>query len=356
MKIAFSLLAFLLFYSLNPVASGQLETVATFDGSTPPGNIAISPEGRIFLSLHGFFGEPAHHVVELLKDGSTKPYPTSAWSAEAEGDGPGLTNVLGVRVDRKGILWMLDGQSEGRSGRLIGWDTRKETLHQIIYLAAPVTTPDSFLNDIAVDRTNEAIYIADSAGALIVVDLQTGRARRVLHGSQFTTPEDLDMVIDNRVIHLGGAPARIGTNPITMDGTETWLYFGAMSSTNLYRVTTADLRNADLPAGELAPRVERYGTKPISDGSTVDEGGNVYITSVTENAIGVTKPDGTYEILYQDPSLSWPDGFATGSDGWVYATVNELHRSPVLAGGEHLAKGVFKVVRFKPLAPVVQGR
>lgn len=335
------------------------ETVFSFGAEAPPGNIAIGPDGRMFMSLHAFYG-PALRVVEVGGDGSVSPYPNAAWANAPSGGGPGLNGVLGLRADREGILWMLDGATEDRAGRIVGWNTQTETLHKIIYLAPPVTRPDSFLNDLAVDRENEAIYIADPASpgtaALIVVDLTTGQARRVLEGSRFTRPEDIDMVIDGQVIALGGAPARVGVNPITVDPSDTWVYFGPMTGRSLYRLRTADLLDESLSAAELEGRVERYGDKPLSDGSTVDGGGNVYITSITDDSIGVVRPDGTYEVLFSRDDMSWPDGFAYGPDNKIYVTVNELHRSPVLNAGENAAKGEFKIIRFDPLVPGASGR
>ena len=310
----------------------------------------------MFISLHGFWGEHAARVVEVLEDGSTRAYPNAAWAGAPRGDGPGLVGVLGLNVDREGVLWMLDGQSPERPGRLVAWDTRAEALHAVIELRPPATVDQSFLNDLAVDRAHEAIYVADSAGAVIVVDLHSGRARRVLAGARSTAAEDVDMVIDGRRVQLGGAPARIGINPITIDAGNEWLYYGPMSGTSLYRVRTADLRDATLSPAELEARVELYGEKPLSDGSTVDSAGNVYVTSVTDDSVGVTLANGEYRTLFQSPELSWPDGFAVGPDGLIYVTVNELHRSPVLGGGEGEARGVFKIMRFEPLAPASVGR
>ncbi|MEO0804279.1 MAG: L-dopachrome tautomerase-related protein [Cyanobacteria bacterium J06642_2] len=339
--------------------TSPIETVFEFGSDAPPGNIAIAPDGRIFMSLHGFYGQPLK-MVEVNSDGSVTPYPTTAWANLPEGDGPGLSNVLGIRADRQGILWMLDSGSDGQSGRLVGWNTQTETLHQIIYLAPPVVGEGAFLNDLAVDREHEAIYITDTAtpetSALIVVDLTTGRARRVLAGSEFTRPEDLDMEIDGQTVTLNGEAARIGANPIAVDPSNTWVYFAPMSGLSMYRIRTADLRDESLSPTELADRVERYGDKPISDGSTVDGEGNVYITSITEDAIGVVRPDGSYETLHQDDAISWPDGFAFGPDGKIYVAVNELHRSPVLSDGEDISRGEFKIMRFEPLAPGAPGR
>lgn len=345
--------------TLGTTASAEIETFASFDADMPPGNLAIGPDGRMFMSVHEFYGK-ALRIVEVMPDGSVTPYPNADWANAPTGDGPGLRGVLGLRADREGILWMLDGQGDGHTGRVVGWDTNTETLHKIYYLGQPAAQPTSFLNDLAVDREHNAIYITDTANAettaLIVLDLDTGRARRVLQASAFTVPEDTDMVIDGKTVHLGGAPAKIGANPISIDPTNEWVYFAPMTASAMYRVRTTDLLDEGLSEGDLAARVERYGDKPISDGSTVDAAGNVYITSITQDAVGVTKPDGSYAILYQQDDMSWPDGFAMGVDGYVYVTINELHRSPVLNGGEDATKGEFKIMRFPALGGAVSGR
>ncbi|SCZ73113.1 Major royal jelly protein [Epibacterium ulvae] len=337
-----------------------LETYLEFPKDTPPGNLAIAPDGRMFMSVHEFYG-PDLRIVEVMPDGTTVPYPTEAWAHAPNDDGDGLQGVLGLRADRQGILWMLDGQGEGQTGRVVGWNTNTEELHAIYYIGQPAARPFSFLNDLAVDRENEAIYITDTANhvdsALIVIDLKTGRARRVLEGSEFTRAEDTPMIIDGKEILLGGNPAKIGVNPITVDPSNTWVYFAPMTSTSMYRVRTTDLLDESLNDEDLAARVERYGDKVTSDGSTVDADGNVYITAMTDNALGVTKPDGTYEVLYQsDDDLPWPDGFSMGVDGYVYATINELHRSPVLNGGEDASLGTYRIVRFPALGTAVSGR
>lgn len=345
---------------VGPVAAGGLETYLEFPKDMPPGNLAIGPDGRMFMSVHEFYG-PELRVVEVMLDGSTKPYPTETWARAPQEDADGLRGVLGLRADREGILWMLDGQGEGQTGRVVGWNTNTEELHAIYYVGQPAARPTSFLNDLAVDREHEAIYISDTGdganSAIIVIDLTTGRARRVLEGSRFTVPEDTPMIIDGREITLGDNPAKIGINPITIDPTNTWVYFAPMTASAMYRVRTADLLDESLSDDALAAKVERYGDKVISDGSTIDADGNVYITAMTDNAIGVTKPDGTYEVLFQsDEDLPWPDGFSMGVDGYVYATINELHRSPVLNGGEDASLGTYRIVRFPALGPAINGR
>lgn len=332
------------------------EVVARFDSSTPPGNIAVSSSGRIFMSVHEFYGHDLR-VVEVLQNGKTKPYPNEDWAFAAQKrDKGGLNGVLGLNVDNNGILWLLDVSTNNSAGRLVGWDTNKEVLHRIIYIAKPIINERSFLNDLAIDTKHNAIYIADTGvGSIIVVDLNTGEARQVLASAKQTKAENLPMVIDNKIVMLGGSPAKLGINPITISHDFNYVYFGAMTGTSLYRIKTETLLNKKLNEAELIAAVEHYGSKPISDGITVDNQGNVYITSITDNSIGVTMSDGSYKLLLQNNELSWPDGLAVGPENYVYATINELHRSPVL-NGKNEAKGMFKIIRFKALTNAETGR
>ena len=356
-------LSFLSLIIHHPVVAqtDQLEIVAEFPAEHPPGNIAITPEGRIFMSQHQFYGAPLR-VVEVLDDGSVTPLPDQAWSSQPDQTGVGLNTVLGLRSDQDGILWMLDRSAgEGQPGKIVGWDTENEELYQVIYLPQPIISSSPFLNDLAVDLDHNAIYITDTAGgedsALIVVDLTTGFSRRVLEGDISTRPEDIPIIINERLINLAGNPAKIGANPITIDPDNEWVYYAPMSGRSLYRIATEDLLDQSLSPEALSNRVERYGDKPICDGITVDGAGNVYITSITENAIGVVDQTGKYEILYQDDKLlSWTDGMAFSSDNYIYATVTQLQNSPPLNNGENDFQPPFYIVKFPALSSGKVGR
>ncbi len=338
----------------------KYEVVAELPSSVPPGNIAVSRDGRIFLSVHDFFPSD-QRLVELLSDGSTRAFPTPDWAtAPTAENAPGLQSVLGLNTDGQGTLWVLDNAGPAHAGRLVAFDLATNSLKRVIYLAPPVARDSSFLNDLAIDTQRNAIYISDTGAgktaALIVVDLESGMARRVLEGSRYTIAEDFDMVIDGQVVTLGGGAARIGVNPITIDNEFEWVYFSPMTGRSMYRIPAAALSDPTLSAAALESRVERYGDKPVSDGSVVDSAGNVYITSIADASIGVVAPGRNYQTLFADASLAWPDGFSAGADGYIYATINELHRSPALNNGVNAATGQFKVIRFKPLAPIAVGR
>ncbi|MGH8613797.1 MAG: L-dopachrome tautomerase-related protein [Gammaproteobacteria bacterium] len=155
-----------------------------------PGNITVTLDGRVIISLHQFYG-PAYSVAELGEDGSLKPFPNAQFNDRTERThGVRLDSVLGIRSDGQGIVWMLDnGLRSQVVPKLVGWDSKHDKLHRVIELPPPATPPDSFVNDFAIDPKHNAIYIADPAGgsdaALIVVDLKTNRTRRVLQGHHY---------------------------------------------------------------------------------------------------------------------------------------------------------------------------
>ncbi len=328
-----------------------------------PGNVTVTEDGRIIMSLHQFY-QPQYTVVEY-KNKTLVPFPNADLSGTGSKSALKLDSVLGIR-SANGIVWMLDnGMRGGVTPKLVGWDIRTDTLHQMIKLPAPITPADAFVNDFAVDTQRNHIFISDPAGganaSLIVVNLKTGMARRVLEGHASVTPEVIDLIIDNTPIQIKDSTGKlvrphIGVNPITEDLNNEWVYFGPMHGHSLYRIKADDLANEKLDVKILASRVERYSNKPISDGITIDKDNNIYLGELAENAIGVITSDRKYRRLTQCPNLSWVDSFSFGPEGKLYAVVNRLHQSATLNGGMETAKPPFYLLQVKALADGLPGR
>lgn len=361
----------LLLCSVNFVGNSfgnALETVAEL--SVCPGNITVTPQNRIIISLHPFYS-PKDRVVELTKDGKLIPFPNAAWN-DGSKRAEAFDSVLGVQCDAKGVVWMLDnGFRGGAIPKVVGWDSVNNRLEKIIPLKPPVVPskpifPDNaFFNDLAVDLTNRAIYISHSAGieesALIVVNIDTGEGRRILQGHRSMRPENRDLIMDGGVLDFtlpdaGRLKLLIGVNPIALDAKDEWLYYSTLNGINMYRIRTSDLVNKDLTDEQLAERLELYGEKPVCDGISVDSANNIYISDLQSEAIGVIRPDRTYSYLITDPRISWPESFSFGPDGYLYFVTSKLHLSAPLNKGVNKAKPPFYVFRIKPLAPGVVGR
>ena len=109
----------------------------TFDKNHPPGNLAVTKSGRVFMTQHFFYGVE-NKLVEVLKNGKVKPYPNAKFSRD-------LNATLGVVADEQGILWLLEtADGHKKAGRLIGWNTETNQLYKMIYLAAPLDSRKLF--------------------------------------------------------------------------------------------------------------------------------------------------------------------------------------------------------------------
>jgi sugar lactone lactonase YvrE len=359
--LSFSLFFFLTVLMVKAKAGDQFEILAHLDQG--PGNVTATEDGRVIMSLHQFY-EPDYTVMEY-KDGKLLPFPNKELSAADSKATLKLDSVLGIR-SAKGVVWMLDnGMHGGVTPKLVGWDSKADKLHKVIELPEPVSHKDSFVNDFAVDIQHNHIFISDPAGganaALIVIDLNTGTARRVLEGHKSVLPENIDLIIDKTPIQVKDKSGKltrphIGVNPITEDLNNEWVYFGPMHGLSLYRVKAEDLANKSLSENELASKVERYSDKPISDGISIDKAGNIYLGELAENAIGVISTDRKYRRLAQSPKLSWVDSFSFGANGQLYAVVNRLHQSATLNAGVLAAKPPFYLLKVNALAPGLPGR
>ncbi len=364
MKTLTRLTCALLLASLEALAddSSHFDVLANLE--TGPGNVTATADGRIIMSQHQFY-QPEYTVVEY-KDQKLVPFPSHDLAATDSTAALKLDSVLGIRSDANGVVWMLDnGMRSGVTPKLVGWNTKTNKLQRLIYLPAPIAPKDAFVNDFALDTKHSHAFISDPAGGnnagLIVVNLYTGAARRVLEGHASVLPENVDLIIDNVPIQLAttsGEKVRphIGVNPITEDLTNEWVYFGPMHGLSLYRIKAADLINESLTAEQLANRVERYSDKPISDGISIDKQNNIYLGDLANNAIGIIGSDRKYRQFAQDPRLSWVDSFSFGPNEQLYAVVNRLHRSATLNGGDAQSKPPYYLLQVKALAAGLPGR
>lgn len=324
-----------------------------------PGNLTILPDGRRIISLLPFY-TPQRVIAEVRGAGELVDYPP-----RGEGALPGIASVLGIRSDTAGALYVLDNGLQGKApSKMVVWDTRANRLLRTIDLKAVADT-NSLLQDWAFDQKRQQLYMADPAGgtnaALVVVDLKTGGARRVLQGDRSVVNEDSTLVTEGRQLRTKLPDGRViqpklGVDGIAIDYAREWVYYGAVQSRTMYRVRAADLANPALSSADLAARVERYAAKPKSDGMLLDRAGNIYLGDDEHNAFGViTASDRTYHELARGPQYQWVDDFEFGTDGYLYVVCSQLHRSPQFNAGKADPQLPFQIFRFRPLAPGRQG-
>jgi sugar lactone lactonase YvrE len=329
------------------------------------GNIAFTPDNQIIFSHHPFYA-PAIRVARLTSPTTFEPFPNAEWNTPRDGTDHYLDNVLGLRSDENGVVWIIDmGFRTHITPKLVGWNTRTNKLERIYYMPEPITRPGSQPQDVVIDQTHRKFYIADedigpggdgSQAAIIEIDMDTGILRRLLEGDHSTIPENIPITVDGNDLTVPGKDGKpqiikVGCDGITMDVKSEWLYYGPLSGHSLYRIKVADLIDESLSPAELSKKVERYSDKPNNGGLSIDYAGNIYLTAVESKQIGVITPDRKYHVMTTDPDMVWPDGISYSLDGYMYVSASQVSAAALFHNGQAENKLPYLIYRFKPLAP-----
>jgi sugar lactone lactonase YvrE len=337
--------------------SSVLKVVVDLD--YPPGNIAVSEQGRILFTLHPD-GRPPAKVLELV-DGEPRPYPDEAFQHPAAGTAH-FQSPLAVRIDRQGRLWVLDYADYGRGQpRLLAFDLNTNAIVHQVDFPSDIAGFLSMLNDFQVDPAGEKIYIAETSPflqrpALIVYDTVRKTSRRVLEGHPSVATQDYVIQAPGRdMIIYGLATMRIAVDSIALDDEGEWLYYGPVTGDRLYRVRTRDLNDQSLSPADLGARVENFAAKTLSDGLTMDVDDNIYLSDMEHSAIVRLGQDRRLTTLVKDPRLRWPDGFSFGPNGWLYVTCSALQHVLFVGSGEVRAHAPYQIFRFQPGAQGIPG-
>src|SRR6476659_1912358 len=148
----------------------KLEVVALVYGSMPAG-VAVSREGRIFLTFPRWSDDARLTAAELLPDGKLVAFPNDAAHDSKSKDPDRIISAQGIYIDDKDRVWLLDAGN----AKLRAYDLASGAVIKRIALSPEVLKTSTYPNDVRVDtkRGPEGFaYISDSAGGgVIVVDL-----------------------------------------------------------------------------------------------------------------------------------------------------------------------------------------
>ncbi|WP_062012919.1 L-dopachrome tautomerase-related protein [Aureimonas sp. AU4] len=307
--------------------------------------VTVSSGNRIFVNFPRWTEDSPVSVAEVGKDGSIKAYPDDAWNSwrNARKDelsaGEHFVCVQSVVADGQDRLWVLDAAAPAQAllvpggAKLVGIDLATNKVVKTIRFDETAAPQGSYLNDVRFTADGRHAFITDSGakGALLVVDLESGKATRVLDGDPSTQVEK------GLVVEADGKPLRrpdgrgveFSADGIALSKDGQYLYWQAIKGTKLHRIATKTLLGDGFAGKDVSGAVEAFGENGVADGLWIGrESGRMYVTAPQDDAVKVRDVEvgagSRPEILVQDPRLRWPDTMSEGPDGTLYVTTSHI--------------------------------
>jgi len=353
-RILFATLTLLMTVPPLFAVTATLEEAANFGDQQATG-VAVSRSGRIFVNFPDWSDQHTISVAEIVNR-NLVPYPNEEWNQRGTPNDH-FVCVQSVHVDESDSLWILDPaapkmkQIVKHGPKLVKVDLVKNQVVQTIPFGEEIAPPKSYLNDVRIDTKTQTAFITDSGlGAIVVVDLQTGKARRRLADDQSTAAEkDFKLQVNGRALLAeNGKPPQINSDGIALDHLNGYLYYHALTARALYRVKVNDLMNRGLSTAQLRGKVEKVTETPAPDGMIMGPDGKLYLTDIEHGAIQVWDAKANrLATVVSDERLSWPDSLAWGPDGGLYVTASQIQNMPRFNGGKDMrttAYRLFKVI------------
>ncbi|KQN08371.1 L-dopachrome tautomerase-related protein [Sphingomonas aurantiaca] len=320
----------------TPRGATPLTQVAQFDHQAT--GVAVTADGRRFVNFPRWTDDAPISVAEVMKDGSLKAYPDAKWNSWRNARaselpvGDYFVCVQSIVPDGHGNLWILDPGAPGNekilegAPKLVKVDLATNRVTKVIKVPLDVALQGTYLNDIRFSPDGKTGYITDSGtrGAIIVIDLETGKGFRALdgHGSTQIDKAVKVMTDGKPLVRPDNRQPAFAADGIAISNDGKTLYYQALTGKTLYSIDTALLRDG-VSEQDRAAGVKTVAQTHVADGLWMSKAGVLYITSPTDN--GITRLVGDHvEPVLTDPRLRWPDTFAEGPDGRIYVTASHI--------------------------------
>ena len=322
-----------------------------------------SPDGRLFVNFPHAGGGVGVKIAEVTDGHTVVPYPDPAWNgyapdkAEPDDAARKFVGTNSLRFGPDGKLWVVDtgctapgGKPVPGGAKLVAIDVTTNAVVRTVPLDA-VLKPDSFVDDV---RFHGGLAYLSDAGhpAIIVLDLTSGRGRRVLEDDPSTTARRPMRAVGHALTKFDGTPAKLHADQLEVSPDGRTFYFQPCPGP-MVQVETRYLDDASLPAAELAAHVRPFADTPTSGGTCIDAAGVIYLNDADRSRIVRLTPDGQMTTLVQDDRLHWGDAVWIADGGDLIVPAAQMDRSATFNRGVEAVQLPVRVYRMglglKPL-------
>ena len=317
----------------------QEATVVAKSVDLPWNGVTVSSTGRLFASLPRESNSKfTPSVAEIMPDGKLRAYPGGHWNNYKLGEigNDKFVGINSVVSDANDMLWVVDPAGVGGKpikgkAKLVQIDLKTNTVKRVYPLGLSVIPEGGFINDVRVSE--DFAFLPDSSlGALIVLNLNTGIARRVLaQDSRLRSDQNLKLTVNGKLYlnSKGRLPnGNMSVNPVEVSPDGRYFYFQPSGGPRLLRLPTRLLKDFSVSDQQLSAAVEDMGPGPFNAGMTMTRDGSIYFSDIEKGGITRRKPDGSFELIAQGPwsILVWPDASRLGPDGYLYFPSSQINR------------------------------
>lgn len=230
--------------------------------------------GRLFLPVQPKPGQGDPEVVEI-RHGKAPPHPDASWNTWHDGESGNakFVDVNALRIGPDNALWIVDRGSPGRGKapvaggvKLVRVDVATDKVARIYDLAS-MTTARSFVDDVRFNKGHAYLTDAGQPG-VIVLDLATGKGRRVLDGDPSTIAQTTLIAEGRALTDPSGKPVVIHADQLKVSPDGRWFYYQPACG-HMSRIETRYLDDAALPSSVLGSHVEHFAQTPSTGGAAM---------------------------------------------------------------------------------------
>lgn len=332
-----------------------LETVFS-DNTYQFTGVAVSAKGRLFVTYPLWSDTYKYAVVEVMKDGTSKPYPDAAmndWKPGADGMNKWVC-VQTAYVDDDDYLYIVDPAAPklekvyNNSAKVVKFNLQNNQVEKVYRFPGTIDN-HSYLNDIRVDTKKQVAYLTNSGtGGIVILDLKTGGSRQVLQAHKSVHPDPyVKFIIDGRELKKQGQPVAFQSDGIALTPDRSYLYYKTIPDKRLYRVPTAALLDSTLTGQQLAGKVEDLGDVANTDGMIFDQKGILYLGDPVNYQMVRVTPDNKPHTWFMSKELIWPDTYSISKDGYIYITTSQIQKQPDYNEGINKRTSPYMVYKVK---------
>jgi|688.fasta_scaffold251216_2 sugar lactone lactonase YvrE len=315
--------------------SAQLSVVGTSKRQWT--GVAVAADRRVFVNYPRWSDNVPISVAQLLKDSSTLAYPDKTWNEWKQiHPADRFVCVQAVFADKQNNLWIVDAAAPNFKGpvkdgpKLVKVDLKTNKVARVYKFDETAAPQGSYLNDVRIDPKHKKAYLTDSGlGAIVVLDLDSGKATRRLYDHASTKAEDILITINGKPFspQPDGKSRKIHSDGIALDPAHEYLYYQALTGRSLYRVPVKELMDSRVSEADLGKKVEMVTKSCVADGIEFGSDGNLYLTSIEDNSVKRWSPSkkGELETVVKDDHLIWPDSLANALDGSMFVSSSQIN-------------------------------